>query len=350
MSVRYGPSILWIATVAVAMQLIFNLEAIRYTLYTGEPILTGVLRLKPGPGWWATVYIFLACAQLGVPALASGCGTVLFAAFAGRLPDATIAADTANLLYVTYGVIALGLVILLSGRTIERTLEYASWFMILFIMTFLVVVNVLFVPAAHWGQTLVGFLHFGTLPKGMDLMLLATFAATAGSGGIGNLVISNWVRDKGYGMGSKVGAIGSAFSELGEHSVELAHVGTTFPITSDNLRRWGTWWTYVSLDQVLLWGGGCVVGMFLNVNLATFIAPPGTDLTKVGAGAFQAQYMAEQLWSGFWFLALLNGFWILFSTHLGNTDTLVRLVTDILWSASPALRCRSSTSSGRIYL
>jgi hypothetical protein len=42
--------------------------------------------------------------------------------------------------------------------------------------------------------------------------------------------------------------------------------------------------------------------------------------------------MSEQLWSGFWFLALLNGFWILFSTHLGNTDTLVRSVTDTLWS------------------
>ena len=41
--------------------------------------------------------------------------------------------------------------------------------------------------------------------------------------------------------------------------------------------------------------------------------------------------MAERLWSGFWVLALLNGFWILFSTHLGNTDSLVRVVTDILW-------------------
>ena len=40
---------------------------------------------------------------------------------------------------------------------------------------------------------------------------------------------------------------------------------------------------------------------------------------------------------GFLGLALLNGFWILFSTHLGNTDTLVRLVTDIIWVGSSAL-------------
>jgi hypothetical protein len=100
------------------------------------------------------------------------------------------------------------------------------------------------------------------------------------------------------------------------------------------------------VDQIWLWALGCFAGMFLNVNLATGIIPPGTDLSAVGAGAFQAHYMAERLWSGFWFLALLNGFWILFSTHLGNTDTLVRTVTDIAW-VSAASRLRFSVS--RVY-
>jgi hypothetical protein len=86
--------------------------------------------------------------------------------------------------------------------------------------------------------------------------------------------------------------------------------------------------------------------MFLNANLATAIAPPGADLADIGAGAFQARYMAERLWSGFWGLALLNGFWILFSTHLGNTDTLVRSVTDILWVAGAE---RRTASVGRLY-
>lgn len=37
----YGPGLLWIATSVIGLQLLFNLEAIRYTLYTGEPIITG---------------------------------------------------------------------------------------------------------------------------------------------------------------------------------------------------------------------------------------------------------------------------------------------------------------------
>ena len=40
-TIKFGRGILWIATVAVVLQTIFNLEAVRYTLYTGEPLLRG---------------------------------------------------------------------------------------------------------------------------------------------------------------------------------------------------------------------------------------------------------------------------------------------------------------------
>lgn len=331
-AVRHGPGILWIATIGIVLQLLFNLEAIRYTLYTGEPILSGILRLKPGSRFWAPIYVALTISQLGVPALAAGCATVLFAAFVGRMPGVD---DAGALAYVTYGVIVFVLLLLLFGGTIERMLEYASWGMIVYIFAFLITVNVAFVPAEHSLRTAAGFLDFGHLSPGVDLLLLASFAATCGSGGIGNLAITNWIRDKGMGMGSTVGAIGSA---VGSKHVQLSHVGNVFPVTPENLRRWRLWWKYVAADQVWLWGLGCFVGMFLNVNLATAIVPAGTDLAKVGAGAFQAQYMHDHLWSGLWFLGLLNGFWILFSTHLGNTDVLVRVVTDVLWTASRRAR------------
>lgn len=56
--------------------------------------------------------------------------------------------------------------------------------------------------------------------------------------------------------------------------------------------------------------------------------------------------MAEQLWSGFWVLALINGFWILFSTQLGNADCLTRIVADVLWSGWPRVH---SMSASRVY-
>ena len=342
-TVKYGVDILWIATIAIALQLLFNLEAIRYTLYTGEPILVGIMRLCPGSRFWAGGYIFATIAQLGVPALAAGCASVLFASFAGHLAGE---GDTTMLNYLTYAVIIFTVCILLSGKTIERMLEYFSWIMIAFIFSFLIIVNVLFVPLDHWIKTLTGFFQFGSLPTNVDILLLAAFAATAGSGGVGNLVITNWYRDKGFGMGGTVGAITSAFS----HSeMQLSPVGRVFPITEDNLRNWNSWWKYVSADQIWLWGTGCLVGMFLNVNLATAVIPENTNMDHMAAGAFQARYMAEHLWTGFWGLALLNGFWVLMSTHLSNTDVLIRTVTDIVWVASPRLRARRRMNISRLY-
>jgi hypothetical protein len=94
---------------------------------------------------------------------------------------------------------------------------------------------------------------------------------------------------------------------------------------------------YVVADQVWVWGLFCFLGMYLNVNLATHVIPHGENMQGLGAGAYQATYL-RQIWTGFWFLTLFNGFWILFKTQLGNTDILVRTVTDALWMSSSRVR------------
>lgn len=345
MAVKHGLGLMWIATLGITLQVLFNLEGIRYTLYTGEPILSGIMRLRPGANFWATFYIALTAAQLGVPALASGCSSVVFTLFAGRLPSED-GSDAGTLLFITYGIILAAFLLLTFGGTIERMLERVSWAMVAYIFGFLIIVNLVAVPWRHSAETAAGFIRFGYLPEGVDWLLLAALATTAGSGGIGNLTITNWVRDKGMGMGGRVGAIPSAIG--GEH-VALSHVGKVFPLTEANLVRWRTWWKYVLADQVWLWALGCFVGMYLNVNLASAIIPPGTNMEGQAAGAYQAQYLSDHLWRGLWYFGLLNGFWILFSTHLGNTDVLVRTVTDTLWTSSKRARSNPKLGVGRLY-
>lgn len=342
MAVTYGTGILWLATAGILLQMIFNLEAVRYTLYTGEPVLTGIMRLRPGARFWGPLYIVAGVAQLATPALALGCANVLFAATQNRLPDAS-GSDGSALMWLSLLVLGVSVILLLSGKSIERLLERLSWAMVAFIFVFLLVANVLFVPLAAWKTTALGFLTPQALPEKVDLLLLGLFAATAGSGGLGNLAVSNWSRDKGFGMGAWMGSIGGV---LAEGHAELAPVGRVFSTTADNLRRWSVWWKYSLLDQTVLWATGCVIGMFLNVNLALAIVPGDAELSGYAAGAFQARYMAEQLWQGFWALALFNGFWILFSTQLGNTDCLTRVVADICWSAWPRLQ---RWTSSRLY-
>ena len=74
-AVKHGIGLFWIATLAIVLQTIFNLEAMRYTLYTGEPIVAGFMRLRPSSRFWATIYSVLSVAQLGMPALGAASAT-----------------------------------------------------------------------------------------------------------------------------------------------------------------------------------------------------------------------------------------------------------------------------------
>ncbi len=85
-AVKYSSAIFLIATIAIVLQVIFNLEAIRYTVYTGEPIYGGIMRLKPGPKFWAAFYTVIGFFQLGWPALAGSAAATLLGAWMGRMP------------------------------------------------------------------------------------------------------------------------------------------------------------------------------------------------------------------------------------------------------------------------
>lgn len=137
----------------------------------------------------APFYILIGVIQLAVPALALGCANVIFSAFASKVPDAE-GSDASTLLWIAYAILAVTVVVLLSGKSIERLLERLSWAMILLIFSFLILVNCLFVPLSQWLDSIRGFLIPAGLPEDYDVMLLALCAATAGSGGLGDLAIA----------------------------------------------------------------------------------------------------------------------------------------------------------------
>ena len=336
-AVKYSTSIFLVVTVAITLQVVFNIEAVRYTLYTGEPIYGGIMRLRPGPLFWAGFYALVGFLQIGWPGLAGSAAATLFSAWSGNLPSAP---DKATVEWITTGILAFIVLILSFGGTIERMLEYFAWTMLAIMFSFLLFINIVFVPIAHSWNTLTGFFRFTGFTSPIDWALIGALAATAGSGGLGNLTVSNWARDKGFGMGARVGAIPSA---IGGIKVELSPVGKIFTVTPESLGRWREWMRYVHADQLWVWGMFCFLGMYLNVNLATYVAPPGADLQGLAAGAYQAKYLADMFWPGFWALTLFNGFWILFKTALGNTDILVRAITDALWMSSPKVSKRAGS-------
>ena len=346
---EYGFTMLWVVTVAIILQLAMNLEFVRYTVYTGEPALNGFLRLAPHPLFWGGVYILLSLFHAGWPAWAAASAAPLFAGFSGRLPEP---GDEAIMRWLGIGNLILCAIIVAVGGKVERTLEIVNWFMVLFVFGFLLSVCVLIVPMETWWAGFLGFFgltpgfEFLLIPENVSWILIGGFAAFAGAGGFANLTVSNYMRDKGIGMGSKVGYIPTL---VGGKKVTVSPVGRVFPATTANLARWRVWWQYVRCDQVLVWAVGCFVGMFLNCILAAHIIPAGTELSGLAIGAFQAEYLAREEGRLLGFVALVNGFWILFGSQLATIDMMARVNTDLVWGMSERIRRLAGEDIRRVY-
>lgn len=329
---QFGGGLLWVALVSIIFQVFMNMEFIRYTMYTGEPIYTGFMRTKPGAAFWSIFYGVLAFLQLGWPGWAFSAATAVVAAVIGRVPsdgDAGMVQLFGFLCFVST------VIIVASGSKIERTMELVQWFFVIAIFSFLFVIGAICTSADTWIKVGKGFVSFGKFPERIDWVLIGAFAAYAGAGGVINGTISNWFRDKGFGMGGTVGYIPAL---VGGKKLSLSPVGKIFPLTPTNLERFKRWWKFAKLDQYGVWALGCIIGMGLPALLTIEFIPPGTKLTGFGAAAIQAQYLAEIWGNAMWFITLLVGFWVLYSTQLGITDCFVRMTTDIVWTGSSRAR------------
>lgn len=337
--VKYGLSMLWIVGVAAVLQTLLNVEVMRYTLATGEPVITGFMRTSPHSTFWAWFYSILYFLQMGWPGWAGSAAGAVFFLFIKRLP---VAAEAGTVYAIGAGLFVLCALILTFGRRIERTLEYLNWVMIVVIIGGMGILALLFVPASTWLGAVVGFAgfdlrtgSFNFLPPGADFFLLGAFAAYAGGGGVANLTLSNWARDKGYGMSSIVGFIPAA---VGGKKVTLAHSGSTFKPTLEALQQWKGWWRIVRVDQWGVYFTGAMLGMALPALLYVTFLPAGSDIRGLGIAAALAQAVATQKGAIFGGAIAVLGVWILFKAQLDILDGMTRAITDILWTGSARIR------------
>jgi hypothetical protein len=338
--VKYGLTMFWIVGIAVYLQTVFNLELMRYTLATGEPAFTGFMRTRPHATFWAWFYAAFYFLQMGWPGWAGTAAGAIFFLSARRLADPAVDANTVYLLGVLLFMLC-GL-ILLFGKRIERTLEKLNWIMIVCILGGLGTLAVMFVPFSTWLGAIAGFVGFDTtsrsfhfIPSGADFFLLGAFAGFSGGGGVANITLSNWARDKGYGMGGTVGYIPAA---VGGKKVSLAHTGATFKPDAESMTRWKNWWRIVYVDQWGVYFTGAMLGMLLPALLYVTFVPAGSDIRGLGIAAALADAVAQQKGAIFGGVIALLGVWILFKAQLDILEGMTRAITDILWTGSSRIR------------
>src|SRR5207247_963991 len=117
-----------------------------------------------------------------------------------------------------------------------------------FILLSGVIIAILVVPAAVWGNSFASLVIPAAPPPGTSATNLGALAGfTAFASGL-NFVLINYYRDKGYGMGSRVGFIAGL---VGGKQEEIRASGVTFRDTPQDRTLW-RWWSRF-LIYVQLW-------------------------------------------------------------------------------------------------
>lgn len=374
---RYGGGLMWIATVAIVVQVFYNLEAGRYALATGEPIMTGFMRLRPGPFFWMSLVALLNGAAL-IPGLSTHGAAIIASLVLGHPPGIEDKALVIGLAYVCLGAVALPVLV---GGKVYNALQAVMTVKVIAVLGFCLIIGVTCVDASGWWNVLSGFVKFGQVPVAdgqggetlvnafgylwshgewpvvalANMAVLGAFAGYAGGGGLSNSTYSNYVRDKGWGMGACVGAIPSA---VGGRNVTLSHLGKVFPLTPENLTRWRGWWKTIAVDQLAVWAPGCFMGMalpaLLSIGFASYspLGTPGAKLDWAQAvitadGMRHAPQFLPWLSQMLWVVTLLVGLMVLLPSQMSIVDDFSRRWTDIIWSGSRRVREGMAPSQAR---
>jgi hypothetical protein len=153
----------------------------------------------------------------------------------------------------------------------------------------------------------------------------------AGAGGCNNLVQSNYIRDKGLGMGILMPKIVSPVT--GEEEARPS-LGYKFETNEENMGRWRNWWKVANQEQLLtFYILGLLTLIGLSVLLYSTLGIVNVPESQAGSIEFlrtEAQALAKQLGTWFEYFFYFAGFAVLFSTNVGVVDWVSRLTADSL--------------------
>jgi hypothetical protein len=318
-----GVGLLWLAFVGFSAQYFINMEVERYTLATGETAVTGFSRMWK---WWGLVFILGSVLPNTIPGWASSAATMfgyLFGLSEGAVPIVT-----------TIFLLAIALSITLSP-VVFNTLEKVELGLVAIIVVFLLVAIVIATDLSAWtGIVTKAPQGVANLPRYLaEIGTTTIFGAVvfAGAGGCNNLVQSNYIRDKGLGMGILMPKIVSPVT--GEEEARPS-LGYKFPVNEENMGRWRNWWKVANQEQIItFYILGLLTLIGLSVLLYSTLGIVNVPESQAGSITFlqtEAQALSNQLGTWFEYFFYFAGFAILFSTNVGVVDWVSRLTADSL--------------------
>ena len=278
---------------------------------------------------------------------AASAGQSIFALIAGRSYDVTNPVEVEASRLIAIGLMFLSLVIYTIGKKIARTMEIIDAFLVIFTLSMISLLALIFAPASLWAEALKSIVIPAPLPEGIDVATLGSIIGYTGFGAGMNFLLINYYRDHGYGMGRKIGF----FSGLvGGQKQEVLPSGVTFPESERNTRVWNRWYHYLKMDQWLVFFTGAMAGMFIPSVLVRWLAsqPGAATPTSQNIPVYAATELSKQAALLYPFV-LVIGALILFKTQTTILEMLTRNTTDAAIAVNPRLRWWISGDSRRAY-
>jgi hypothetical protein len=321
----------WVILISAVLQTFYNVECSRYVMATGEVPVVGWGRVPPGYLLWVPLSVFVVIFAFIAGGWAASAGQGVYALVHGEI--APSGAEEPRLWAIA--LLVLVFLIAAAARRISRTLELANWLMVGTIIVVLVLVALFTVPWDIWWDGIRGFFTPAAPPKGITATQLGGLAGfTALASGLNWYVMGHY-RDKGYGMGYRTGFI----SGLRGERRELLASGVTFPDDQANQARWKRWYRLLLTDMWGIFFIGAMLGMLLpTIIMSHAVKLSGEKPTTATVPTFVATAFRPEYGAWMFYLMLLVGVLILFSTQLGIFEAMVRVTTDAAHATSPRLR------------
>ncbi len=335
----------WIIMVSAILQTFYNVEVARYTIATGEVPVVGFVRTPPGLHFWLSLTMVLIYMSWIWGGWAAAAGQSLFTLFSGR-PHNPEELEIVRLIGVALMILSFS--IFLFGKKISRTLELFSTVMVFFILFALIAIAVFVVPLSFWGDSLRGMVTIARPPKGIDVSLLGALAGYTGFASGMNFMLINYYRDKGYGMGHKVGYIAGL---VGGDQQEILASGVTFRESTQNTKTWKRWFRFLLIDQWLVFFIGAIIGMIVPCVLVAYLASlPGAGLPEISNMPIYAATELGRLYGPILFYFILFvGALTLFKTQSTILEMLIRNTTDAAFALSERFRNFLKNDPRRFY-
>jgi hypothetical protein len=310
-----GLVFLWGAVLGVIVQWFLNMEIERYTLATGETALTGFSRFWKHWGLFFALLVYFANFWPGWAT--SSASMVTYLAGGGRVVPIAVA------MLVSIGAI------LTLAPVVYVALERLMVLKVAAIGGFFLLAVLLALKAPTWAELGTSLTHLGRFPTELGFPLLLGAITFAGGGGGQNLCQSNWIRDKGFGMGQHIQKLVSPLT--GREEGAAATRACVFEIDEQSLGRWRRWWRFANLEQGLTFAAVTVVTIVLTSMLAhsTLHGRPGLPSTIAFLKVESEQLQANV---GGWFgtLFLVIGAYSLYAAAAAIVDYTSRLGADVL--------------------